>query len=857
MKRFILGTLVSVSLLAALAGCMSAGRGQGPIATFAFLASANTTLKQNAVGAINDKREPKEIYVVVPPGTDLHGLIATLSLGKEAAIAVISSGTRVAQQNGATPNDFSVPVTYSIEVPGEKKPWTYTVIVREAETNARLSSLVIPQGAKLSPVFSAAVHGYTLEVPFASTTVRVEARGQSATLKSVTVDGAESPGATGAAAVDFQNVQERAITIETLAEDGVARERYTLTIRRGAPDANAMLGSLELQNIPLSPSFSPSVLGYQVMVPYETKQLAVRARPQSPVAALTLDAALTVGGSQGSAQPLEYKGNPADKAGALVEFSAGNKLALIVVVTAQDGSLQQYLVDIQRAPPDRSNRLSSLSLLAGPAGAVIMTPPFTPNRFNYIATVPFAAQKVTLTLQPQSRVAMAVLEEVLVARKGPGTGERRAPPTVKGDPGSKNGAEIDFGAALFDAARERLMLGIAVTAQDGGVQRYVVDVRRGEPDRNADLASIVVSAGTLSPAFSPRIVSYGVMLPAAVEAVKINAAAASPVASVGVVEQPGVKPAQSQSLTLPLAPGSQGAINFVVSAEDGSQKLYRVQVGREAAPVAAETGQQGGTAAQPGDTGNDHVLVAARNLKLRPAEANALVQKSDIAGAQARIIVRYYRSNEIVAQYAVPVDIRQQGNEISLSLSYTSNGVALNRDRLVEVEIVIPTPAGHFLYYAEARASEENVRVDIPFLLYGDSTRTAWPAIGTPVSVSGYLSRLPPGKERAVDKEEFEKNSKGESGVTFELVDAKTGVSYGKDAIWSRSGQGRDHALSLAKPIQVPEGAVVKYFITAVAKNGKAWKATGSAQVWTTLMSYPTGFQPVILPLSDDLSSAN
>ena len=94
MKRFILGALVSVSLVAALAGCLSAGRGQGPLATFAFLASVNTTLRQNAVGAINEQREPKEILVVVPPGTDLHGLVATLSLGKEAGIAVISSGTR-------------------------------------------------------------------------------------------------------------------------------------------------------------------------------------------------------------------------------------------------------------------------------------------------------------------------------------------------------------------------------------------------------------------------------------------------------------------------------------------------------------------------------------------------------------------------------------------------------------------------------------------------------------------------------------------------------------------------------------------------------------------------------------------
>ena len=111
MKRFVHGILLAISLVAALVGCLSAGRGQGPLATFAFLASANATLRQNAVGVVNEQREPKEILVVVPPGTDLHGLVATLSLGKGAGIAIISSGTRVAQQNGVTPNDFSVPVT--------------------------------------------------------------------------------------------------------------------------------------------------------------------------------------------------------------------------------------------------------------------------------------------------------------------------------------------------------------------------------------------------------------------------------------------------------------------------------------------------------------------------------------------------------------------------------------------------------------------------------------------------------------------------------------------------------------------------------------------------------------------------
>ncbi|MGA2480171.1 MAG: cadherin-like beta sandwich domain-containing protein, partial [Spirochaetia bacterium] len=275
MKRFILGALAAVSLVAVLAGCASGGRGQGPLATYGFLASANPALPQNVMGIINEQREPKEIFVVVPPGTDLHALVATLSFGAEAGISVVSSGTRVAQQNGVTANDFSVPVTYSIDVPGEKKPWTYIVKVREAETNARLGSLVIPRGAALSPAFNPTVHSYTLTVLYASTSVRVEARGQTSTLKSVTVDGTATPGPAGAAVIDFQNVKERTLVIETLAEDGAARDRYTLTIRRGAPDNNAFLGSLELQNAPLSPSFTPGVLDYQVVVPFETTQLAL------------------------------------------------------------------------------------------------------------------------------------------------------------------------------------------------------------------------------------------------------------------------------------------------------------------------------------------------------------------------------------------------------------------------------------------------------------------------------------------------------------------------------------------------------------------------------------------------------
>ncbi len=144
MKKLILVALASVSVLAGLLSCASGARGHGPVDSFVLPAASNPSLSGDLPGALNVTVEPKEVFFVVAPGTNVHSLVAKLSLNAEATITVISSGTRVVQQNGITPNDFSVPVIYSIEVPGEKQPWRYRVVVREQETNPRLVRLVLP-----------------------------------------------------------------------------------------------------------------------------------------------------------------------------------------------------------------------------------------------------------------------------------------------------------------------------------------------------------------------------------------------------------------------------------------------------------------------------------------------------------------------------------------------------------------------------------------------------------------------------------------------------------------------------------------------------------------------------------------
>jgi hypothetical protein len=1052
MKVSMVRVAAACAVIAALVGCASAGRGPGPLVAFTFQPGVNPGITRDVVGAIDERVEPKEIRLVVPAGTDMHALVATFSLSKEAAVTVISTGKAVAQQSGVTPNDFSVPVTYSIAVTGEKQPWTYRVMVREAEGNARLSSLGVPQGTALQPAFSPTVHAYTLDVPFATTSVRLDVRAQTSTMKSVTVEGAETPGPAAAPVVDFASVQQKSVTIQTLAEDGVSTEKYTVTIRRGPPDTNALLANLELVNQGLTPDFNPARLSYRVVVPFETTQLVLRARPQSKLATMQLGSALIAGSSKAPA--LKVTGNPASNAGAQVDFSTGDRLGLLIVVTAEDQSVQQYLVDVQRAPPDSNNLLATLTLSSGDT-AVAFAPPFNPGRYAYTVEVPFATGQVTITALPQSRVATAVLEI-------PPSGTRAAV-TVTGNVQSKNGADVDFAAPTT-----RLVMAVAVTAQSGDLQRYTLDIRRGQPDHNADLGSLTVSAGTLSPAFSARAVSYTLALPAAADSVKLTVAAASPVASIAVAEQPGVKPAATQALTLAVAQGSATAVTLIVSAEDGTQKLYRVRITREAAPVALDgnallqslvvTGAQlapafdpsvilydahmtattesasvsvvaqsqlatvaidgqpagksarvipvqagatrnvlvdvtaqngavvrytvrlardsattrpaadtnallsglkvdtyalqpafdpsvtvydveitaddasalvqataqsatatltidgqpadrngrsiavdagttkiifidvkaqsgavaryslritrdkaatsGGTTGDttgdgttvtpvtppPADTGSDHVLVTARAVRLQARELAALKTAADQAGKQARVTVRSYRTTRVITQYTVPVDVKVSGAATTVDLTYKSNGVTLARDKLVEVEVAIPTAKGKFLYYTEAQAADAEVNIAVPFLLYGDDPQVHWPAAGSGVPLAGYLSTLPLTQVRGIDKETFDTDTRGEYSISVVVADAGTGAPYGSATVTTKPGQGRARTLVFPQTLQVPEGATVTYSLSAKAKSGKVWSLSDTTQVWTTQMAYPTGFKPVFLFVADDLS---
>jgi hypothetical protein len=924
--------LVAIAVLAALAGCVSVGKPRGPVDAFVFSAGANPRLGQDAAGVLNMRTDPMEITVVVPPGTDKRRLVATFSLNSEAVITVISTGQRVVQENGATPNDFSAPVLYAMELPKEKKPWRYRVTVREAETNARLAQLSFPEGSVLTPAFNPQVKSYTVVVPFATRQLRIGARAESQFLKSITFDGAAAGAASAAGNVDFSTGQERTVLIETLAEDGASRDRYTLLVRRGEPDRNSLLGSLEAVEGTLAPAFSPQRTEYSLQVPFAATRVSLRARSQSGLAALSLSTIAAAGDAQERAA-LQTQGKLEGAAGVSVDFVGLDWLPLIVTVTAEDGGKREYLVEVARAEPDHNNSLASLAV----AGAGL-SPAFAPGSLSYVARVPFATRQVAVAAKPQSPLARAALELVAVPQ---GT------PAPQGEPGGSEGALVAFPAG------DRMGLAVAVTAQDGRTLRYMIEVRRQPPERNADLSSLVPSAGALMPAFNARIVSYTLRLPAAMETAVFNLATAGKAATVRV-EAPAVL--SGTTLSLPVAPGQTLELNILVVAEDGTQRLYRVGITREAQSGGQPTAQPGNTrlallqlaGTQPGalavqlapvfnpavsayeakipagaatllltaraesptavvtldgqplpaggrqiavgagagfnlalevkaengaaarytlrlireaasapaagTPAAGELLVTAKNLRLGRRELAALAVGNETVAPQGLLTVRVYRSNQVLAQLPVPVSAKKEGPNLAISLEQRVDKLQAASGKMVEVETAIPTSGGRFLCYTGALSPEEGARLEIPFLLLADNPRLNWPATGTLVNVTGYRSLLAPGKILGGGAD-LEKNTKGEVQLIIMVTDSKTGGRLGQVTALVKPGSGR--IFSFDQALRLPEGALVSYTMATRVRGGSILHTLGAAPVLTTAPAYDGGFEPVVLPMLDELRGVN
>lgn len=299
-------------------------------------------------------------------------------------------------------------------------------------------------GYTLSPVFNSNTTSYKITVP--STTTSVNLQG-SVNHSKATVTGLGNVNLTG---------KTTTATIKVTAEDGTVKN-YTVVIEKEetvipvVKSSDATLKSLDVSGFTLNPTFKSNVNTYSIKVNNNITGLKVTA--------VATDEKATV----------EVTGNS--------NWKEGNN-TIIIKVIAEDGTTNNYIVNVNRASSSNNTSVATKSsdnylksLLINSSHE--MKPTFDKKMTNYNITVPYEVEKLDLTAISSS---------------------------------TKAKVEI-IGNSNFDVEKINLVE-IKVTAEDGSIRIYSLNVTRSTQKSATDLKTLEIKDATLSPAFSKTTLDY-------------------------------------------------------------------------------------------------------------------------------------------------------------------------------------------------------------------------------------------------------------------------------------------------------------------------------------------------------------
>ena len=446
-----------------------------------------------------------------PAGTD-QGISVTLDLAPSTKSIFI----RITDQSGAQT--------------------TYVVIVtRPASSNTDLRSLSLSPGP-LNPAFRAGTTKYTAQVGSGTARVSVTATLQDPTA-ALDVDG-QGTISGQARAIDLGDPgSSKDITIVVTAPNGSLKS-YLVTVVRAALGGNFNLGKLTVSPGTLDPSFKASTPRYTVNVGSGTDRVVVTATRQESSSTLQVNGQVANSG-QARTIDLQDPGLPTD---------------IEILVIAQNGSRQPYVITMNRAALSADNNLKTLSVSPG-----TLTPTFTPDQLPYTVDVATGVSSLTVTATVQDSNA-----SLMINGQGISSGQPREISPLA-PPGSNT------------------LIAILVRAPSGAEKTYTVTVKRPLPSSDAALSALTVSAGTLNPGFAAGTINYTVNVPASVDSLTVTATKSDPnavaSASGSVIAAPGVA---TGSVSGPLGLGTTTLFTITVTAQDGvTTRPYTINVFRD------------------------------------------------------------------------------------------------------------------------------------------------------------------------------------------------------------------------------------------------------------------------------------
>lgn len=414
---------------------------------------------------------------------------------------------------------------------------TYTLIViRQGSSNAKLTALAVSVGT-LSPAFAAATTTYAVSVAnsVSSITVSMQKDDPAATLIVNGVYGYDN----NIPFTKFLDVGDNEIKIEVKAQDGVTAKTYTITVTR-EESAETRLSSIILSDVGSIPGFDPDVSSYTVDVPNALMSIRVTPFAVDSFASIQVNGSAVLSG--GTTNP--------------IPLSAGNNSISILVTAQNQTTSQTYTITVKRA---YNVNLSALELKSEAApGGIIVTQVDTAS---YTASVHNAVSSVTVTPY------MAAAEEAIIG---------------------VNDTVVESGSASLPIS---LNVGpntiyVKVTAPDETSKTYTITVTRAIL-YTAELSSLAVSVGSLSPAFNPPDINYTVEVPSHTESISITPTTVDPKATMVVTGNPVVGVSGSGGVYTVGTPDNLldfGDGNFViitVTASNGTtKKTYNLRVNR-------------------------------------------------------------------------------------------------------------------------------------------------------------------------------------------------------------------------------------------------------------------------------------
>ena len=429
-----------------------------------------------------------------------------------------------------------------------------TVVSAGPSNDANLSAFTTT-ATGFTPTFAAGTTAYSATTTFAATTTTVTAtRNQAAATLEVQVNGGGYTSLANATASGnlALNVGANTIEVRVTAEDATTQKVYTLTVTRAAASTVSSLSALTTTATGLAPAFASGTTSYTASVLNAVTSVTVT--PTRTNAGATLQARVN-GGSYASVT----SGSPS---GALPLNVGPNTIE--VLVTAEDGvTTTTYTITVTRSATVLSTD-ATLSALTTTAGAI--SPTFASGTTSYTASVANGTTSVTVT--PTKTDAGATIQV-----------------RVNGGSYSAVTSGSPSGALALNVGSNTI--NVLVTAEDTVTTiTYTITVTRAA-STVATLATLSVSAGSISPAFNPATTAYTLTVPWGTTGTTVTATPTD--VNVTSMERRTnansygslVSGVASTTLGLPNISPTDNTLDVRVTAQDGTtQIIYTITITR-------------------------------------------------------------------------------------------------------------------------------------------------------------------------------------------------------------------------------------------------------------------------------------